>query len=127
MSTLSNLMAAVKNAVKSGKSEALIRPTSSICTEVLRIMQKKGYIGEFEVIDDGRGKVYKLKLPHTINNCGAISPRTPIKAREIERWEKRYLPAQEFGILLLSSSAGIITHEEAKKKGLGGKLVAFVY
>jgi small subunit ribosomal protein S8 len=127
MSTLSNLLSAVKNAVRVGKGEVLARPTSAICTQVLKIMQGRGYLGEFEIIDDGRGKVYRIKLPHTINNCGAISPRTPVKAGEVEKWEKRYLPAQGFGLLLITSSTGIITHEEAKKKRVGGKLVAFVY
>jgi small subunit ribosomal protein S8 len=127
MTTLSNMMVAVRNAAKAGKSEALIRPTSSLCTAVLQLMQKNGYIGEFETIDDNRGKVYKLKLPHTINECGAISPRTPVRVFEIEKWEKRYLPAQGFGVLMLSTSAGIVSHEEAKKKKIGGKLIAFVY
>ncbi len=127
MTTLSNMMATVKNAANSGKSEALVRPTSAVCTAVLQLMQKNGYVGEFETIDDGRGKVYRLKLPHTVNNCGAISPRTPVRVFEIEKWEKRYLPAQGFGILILTTSAGVITHEEAKKKKVGGKLIAFVY
>lgn len=125
--TLANLLSSVKNAAKVGKSELFAKPTSGISTQVLRIMQEKEYIQEFETIDDGRGKVYRIKLSHTINNCGAISPRTPIKAGDIEKWEKRYLPAQGFGALLITTSAGVITHEEAKKKKLGGKLVAYVY
>lgn len=125
--TLANLLSSVRNAVTVGKVEMFAMPTSGISTEVLRIMQSRGYIQEFEMIDDGRGKVYKIKLLHTINNCGAISPRTPVRVSELEKWEKRYLPAQGFGLLLLTTSAGILTHEEARKKGLGGKLVAFVY
>lgn len=125
--TLANMMSSIKNASAIGKDEVLVRQTSSICTEVLRLMQQRGYVGEFETIDDSRGKVYRIKLTHTINNCGAISPRTPIRAGKIEGWEKRYLPAQGFGMLVISSSKGLLTHEEAKKKGIGGKLVAFVY
>ncbi|MFH0961995.1 MAG: 30S ribosomal protein S8 [archaeon] len=125
--TLADLLSSVKNAVKVGKLEMFARPTSGISTEVLKIMQSRGYIQEFEMIDDGRGRVYRIKLLHTINSCGAISPRTPIGVADLEKWEKRYLPAQGFGLLLITTSAGVLTHEEAKKKGLGGKLVAFVY
>jgi len=125
--TLANMLSSVKNAVKVGKTEMFVRQTSGISTHVLKLMQEKGYVGEFETIDDGRGKVYKIKLSHTINNCGAISPRMPVKASELEKWEKRYLPAQGFGLLLVTTSAGVMTHIEAKKKHLGGKLIAFVY
>ena len=41
--------------------------------------------------------------------------------------EKRYLPAKDFGILIMSTSKGIMTHYDAKKKNLGGKLLSYCY
>lgn len=127
MDTLANLLINIKNCEMVGKTEVVSRPTSRLSTEVLKIMELHGYVGGYEIIDDGRGSVYKIKLVHKLNNCGSIKPRIPIRHSEIERWEKRYLPAQGFGIILLTSSKGIMTHQDAKKKGIGGKLLAFVY
>ncbi len=127
MDTLANLLINIKNCEKVGKTEIISRPISKVSTSVLKLMQEHGYIGEWEIIDDGRGSVYKITLVHRLNDCGPIKPRTPIRHNEIERWEKRYLPAQGFGIIILTSSKGIMTHQEAKKKGIGGKLLAFVY
>jgi small subunit ribosomal protein S8 len=50
-----------------------------------------------------------------------------LKTDEFEKWEKRFLPARGFGILLISTTKGIMTHEDAKKQHLGGKLLAYVY
>ncbi len=127
MDALTNLLITLKNNEAAAKGEVIARPTSKLATEVLRIMQRHGYVGEFEIIDDGKGQVYKVQLLHKVNNCGAIKPRFPVKNGEIQHYERRFLPAQSFGIIMLSSSKGLLTHDEAKKKGLGGRLIAFVY
>jgi small subunit ribosomal protein S8 len=90
-------------------------------------MQKNNFIGVFEFIDDGRSGKFKIELTNRINDCNVIKPRYPVKVDEFEKWEKRYLPARGFGILILSTNKGVMTHEEAKKKKLGGKLLAYVF
>ncbi len=45
----------------------------------------------------------------------------------MEKYESRYLPAQDFGVLILTTTKGVLSHTEAKKMGVGGKLLAFVY
>jgi small subunit ribosomal protein S8 len=93
----------------------------------LMIIKDHGYIKEFEYIENKRGGVVKIKLISKINNAKAIKPRFPCKNTEIEKFEKRFLPAKGFGILLISTPKGLMTNVEAKKKGLGGALIAYVY
>jgi SSU ribosomal protein S8P len=57
----------------------------------------------------------------------AIHPRYPVSYKELEKYEKRYLPASGFGILLVSTNKGIKTNEECKREKIGGVLVAVVY
>jgi small subunit ribosomal protein S8 len=90
-------------------------------------MQLNGYIGEFEFIDDGRSGKFKVQLFGRINKCGAIRPRYAVKADEFEEWEKRFLPARDIGILVVSTPHGVMSHKEAKEKRVGGRLLAFVY
>ena len=78
-------------------------------------------------MDDGKAGVFQVKLLGNINNCGVIKPRYPVKREELEKWESRYLPARDFGLLLLTTTKGIVSHAEAKKNGIGGKLLAYVY
>lgn len=124
---LNDAMSTIKNASSVGKSECLIRPSSKLIGRVLKVMQDKGYINQFEFIEDGKAGVFKVMLQGNINNCGVIKPRYAVKKVNMEQFEARYLPAQDFGVLILTTTDGVITHMEAKEKGVGGKLLAFVY
>lgn len=123
---LSDVLSAIKNADHVGKKEVIV-PTSKIVKEILIIFQKYQYIGNFEMIEDGRGNMFKIELFGKINNCGSIRPRFSTKVDVYEKWERRFLPASEVGLIIISTSSGIIAFEEAKEKGIGGKLLAFVY
>jgi small subunit ribosomal protein S8 len=125
--TLADALSVMKNAEHAGKKNALIKPASKLIGICLRILQANGYIGEFEFIDDGRTGKFKVQLLGRINRCGVIKPRSPVKAALIERTEKNYLPAINFGIIILSTSKGVMIHTEAKKHNIGGRLLAYVY
>jgi len=124
---VNDALVAIKNAEAVGKSEVVVKPTSKLLKGVLLLMQKKGYIGEFEDIEDKRGGKFRISLIHKINKCGVIKPRFPVKRGEYEKWEQRYLPARGFGLLVVSTSSGLMTHQESEEKGLGGRLIAYVY
>jgi small subunit ribosomal protein S8 len=124
--TLADVMSTIKNAEKVGKTECLT-PASSLVKEVLKIMQKEGYIGIFEFIDDGRSGKFKIKLKNRVNDCNVIKPRYSVKIDEFEKFEKRFLPARGFGILILSTTKGIMAHQEAKKQKIGGVLLAYAF
>ncbi len=66
-------------------------------------------------------------LAGQINDCGVIKPRYSVKTDDLEKFEARYLPAQDFGVLILTTTKGVLTHTQAKNGGVGGKLLAFVY
>lgn len=124
---LADALNAIKNAEMAGKREITIYPASKLLLRVLEIMQKHGYIKEFEFIDDGREGMVRVVLAGTVTKCGAIRPRYAVKKDEWVDWEKQYLPARGIGILIVSTPEGLMTHEEAKQKGLGGRLIAYVY
>jgi len=119
-------MSTIKNADRIGKIDC-ITPASKLVREVLKLMQKEGFIGIFEFIDDGKSGKFKIKLKNRVNDCNVIKPRYSVKVDDFEKWEKRFLPAKGFGILIVSSTKGIMTHEEAKNQHLGGKLLAYIF
>lgn len=127
MDVLSNGLTTILNNEVQNKRECVISPASKLLGKVLRVMQLHGYVGEFEFIDDGRTGKFKVQLLGRINKCGAIRPRYAIRVNEIEEWEKRFLPSREMGLLIVSTSQGVLSHREAKERGVGGRLLAFVY
>ncbi|KAL0418113.1 UNVERIFIED_CONTAM: 40S ribosomal protein S15a, partial [Sesamum radiatum] len=77
------------------------------------------YIGEFEYVDDHRAGKIVVELNGRLNKCGVISPRFDIGVKEIEPWTARLLPSRQFGYIVLTTSAGIMDHEEARRKNVG--------
>lgn len=117
----------VINAERVGKREAVIKPASRMIKRIFTIMNEHNYIGSFEEIDDGKGGILKINLLGNLNKCGVIKPRFSTKRDGFEKWEKRYLPAKDFGIIFVSTPKGVMTHIEAKEKCTGGKLIAYCY
>lgn len=124
---LNDIINIIKNASRIGRKEIETEPAARLIGRVLKVMQEYNYLRSFEVVDDNRGGKFKIVLSNTINNCGVIKPRLPVKRANLDKYEARYLPAQDFGILILSTTRGVMSHIEARKMGLGGRLIAYVY
>jgi ribosomal protein S8 len=100
--------------------EILLRQQSTIINLV-------GYIGEFEIVDDHRSGKIVVQLIGRINKTGVISPRFNVKQKDIETWINNLLPSRQFGYIVLTTSLGIMDHEEARRKKTGGKILGFFY
>ena len=124
---LAAVLAKINNAEKVGKKEVVITPASKMIKKVLSIMNEHNYVGSFEESEDGFIMVLKINLLGKINRCNVIKPRFPTKHNGFTKWEKRYLPAKDFGFIVVSTSQGVMTHSEAKEKQIGGKLLAYCY
>ena len=124
---LSNTMSAILNTEVAGKTKLSVKPTSKLIKAVLTLMQQHKYISGFQEVADGRGGYLEVALAGTINRCGAVKPRYSINKKNFEMFEKRYLPAKDFGMLIISTPKGVLSHAEAKKRALGGRLIAYCY
>ncbi len=111
----------IMNARKAGKKELEVSRISSFLINVLEIARKNDYL-------DFKKDKLRLKIQiKNLNNCRAVKPRFNVSGKEIEKYMRRYLPARNFGILLISTSQGLMTHEEALKNNIGGSLIAYFY
>ena len=127
MDPLADALTNIRNNERQVNGHCTISPASKLIGRVLSTMQKENYIGEFEFIDDNKAGKFEVELEGNINQCGVIKPRHAVKKDEFEKFEKRYLPAKNFGILIVSTPEGIMTHREAKERGIGGRLLAYMY
>ena len=123
---LADVFVTIKNAERIGKRSCIV-PSSKITKEILKIMQKKEYIGSFEFIEDSKNGKFKIELVGRINDCGVIRPRFKLKQDEFIMWEKRFLPSVNIGILFMTTSKGVVDHRQAEKNKIGGSLLGFVY
>ena len=127
LNVVSNLFTTLYNNETRRKKECLVSPSSKFASEILRVLQKYRFIGEFEQIDDNRMGKFRIQLLAKINKCGIITPRYNLKKDQYLNWERQFLPAYNVGLLLVSTSKGIMSHHDAQIQGLGGVLIGYVY
>ena len=127
LNVVSNLFTTLYNNEARRKKECLVSPSSKFASEILRVLQKYRFIGEFEQIDDNRMGKFRIQLLAKLNKCGIITPRYNLKKDEYLNWERQFLPAYNVGLLLVSTSKGIMSHHDAQIQGLGGVLIGYVY
>ncbi|MHA2251944.1 MAG: 30S ribosomal protein S8 [Candidatus Kariarchaeaceae archaeon] len=124
---LADALAKIRAYEDRGRKEVILQPTSNVVENVLATLQKAHYLGEVERIEDGRGGKFRVQLLGRINKCAVIRPRYPVKSKNMVKFEKQYLPAVGFGILVLTTPEGVMSQTEAHDKGIGGRLLAYVY
>ena len=124
---LANVMSHILNCEKKGKMECFVKPNSKLVQVLLTLLKQQNFIKNFTVVEEKRGGEIKVELMGNINKCGVIKPRFAVTKDAYEKFEKRYLPAVNFGILIVSTPKGVMIHKEAIEKSLGGTLLAYCY
>ncbi len=124
---LSNALSGIDNAESVGHLSHEVAPASNVIGSVLEVFYDRGYIAGFEFVEDGKAGTFEVELKGAINECGPVKPRYSVSADGFEKWEKRFLPARDFGALVVTTSEGIMSHYEARERGIGGQVIAYVY
>ncbi len=116
----------IKNNEYIGREECVVYSTKLV-KRLIDIMRENGYVDGYEEFDDRHAKRIRIRLSKRINNIGVVKPRHAIKRSTIIDYEQRYIPSKDFGILVISTPSGIITNREARERGIGGRLLAYMY
>jgi len=124
---LSNVLSQIHHYEKLGKKLLVTKDNNKVIKEVLKIMKEHRYVGAIEEVEDSKGNTLKIHLIKNINKTGVIKPRFGVDKDSFEKFEKQFLPSKDFGIIIVSTSKGMMTHKEAKKQKIGGKLISYCY
>lgn len=116
----------IKTNERIGRMQCTLYSTK-LLRAVLELMKKESYIKDYEEFTEKRIKYVRVYLSNTINSIGVIKPRYAVQNESIQKYESRYIPSKDFGILILTTPQGIITNKEAREKRIGGRLLAYVY
>src|SRR3989338_11328031 len=105
---LSNVLSHINNAERQGKRVVNTKSSNVFVRRVLSLLQDHLYLGSNEVVKDTRGNILLINLVGAINECGVVKPRFSVSSDGYEKFEKRFLPAKGFGILVVSTSKGLM-------------------
>lgn len=126
---IADMLTRIRNASMS-RHEIVDIPASNVKREMARILKEEGFIKSHEFIDDGKQGTIRLRLKYTpekacvINGLKRISkPGRRVYAR------KDQIPKVlgGFGIAILSTSCGLLTDKEARRKGVGGEVLCYIW
>lgn len=125
MDLLSNLLTSIRNAELAGHSR-LVVPFSKISAAVLDILKKEGYILDWSQTETDAKPTLEVSLPmpvarHNYKRVSTSGRRLYIKSDKIPR------VLRGLGIVILSTSKGVMTGKDARKLGLGGEVICEVY
>ncbi|MBC7326672.1 30S ribosomal protein S8 [bacterium] len=126
---IADMLTRIRNALRAEK-EVVVVPASKLKVEIARILRKEGYIHDFQFVDDGKQGLLKIYLKYTpegepvITGLKRVSKpggRVYVSKDEIPR------VLNGLGIAILSTSKGVLTDREARRLGVGGEVICYVW
>jgi small subunit ribosomal protein S8 len=126
MDRLAEAINVIKTHERMGRDECVVNSTR-LLKSVLKTLKDESYIKDFEEFKDGKFMKIRVMLSNRINAMGVVKPRYAIQKDTIQKYESRYIPSKDFGILVISTPKGLMTNREARQKMTGGRLVLYVY
>ena len=119
---VSDALNRIMNAKLAGQRNITLKHHSKFLQNILAIGKLKGYIVEYSTSPKGLFVEFGK-----LNKCKAVKPRYIVKVNDIDKYIRRYLPARGIGTIVVSTSKGLVTHQTALDKKIGGSIIAYFY
>jgi len=126
---IADMLTRIRNA-NSVYHDKVEMPASKIKQAVMQILKEEGFVKDFELIKDSKQGVLRVSLKYGPNREKVIAGIKRISKPGLRVYAKKdQLPRVlgGLGIALVSTSQGIMTDKQARKNGLGGEVLAFVW
>lgn len=121
---ISDLLTRIRNAA-SAHHETVTIPHSKLKEQILKVMQEKGFIREFETIEEGKQKLLEVVLFEnrklTLKRISSPGQRLYTKNVDLKSVKSG------LGLTIVSTSQGVMSNLEAKRKHLGGELICEIF
>jgi small subunit ribosomal protein S15Ae len=118
---ISDVLNEMMNAKRAKKESLVITKSNKLLMKIIEIMKQYGYV-EYELKE---GKI-SINIKN-MNECKSVKPRYSVNKKNIEKYIRRFLPARNFGYVVISTSKGLMTHQEAQENKVGGSIIAYFY
>ncbi|MBO8129563.1 MAG: 30S ribosomal protein S8 [Peptococcaceae bacterium] len=105
-------------------------PASNTKKAIARLLKEEGYIKDYEVVDDGKQGILRIYLKYGDNKERVITGLKRISKPGLRVYAKKDEVPRVLGglgIAILSTSRGIITDREARKLGVGGEVLCYIW
>ena len=127
--TIADMLTRIRNA-NSAKHPTVDVPASNMKKQIAQILVDEGYIKNFKVIDDDKQGVIRITLKYTENKSQVITGLRRVSKPGLRIYSNsKDMPKvmKGLGIVIVSTSRGIITDREEHNNNVGGEVLAFVW
>ncbi|OAY27167.1 40S ribosomal protein S15a-5 [Manihot esculenta] len=124
---LNDALRAIVNAERRGKASVELQPISTVMSSFLKIMKDRGYIKNFQVYDPQRVGRITVELQGRVKDCRALTYRQDIKAKDLEAYRLRMLPTHQYGYVVITTPDGVLDHEAAISRNVGGQVLGYFH
>jgi len=127
--TIADMLTRIRNALIA-KHDSVDIPASTMKKAIAQILVEEGYVKSFEIIADGEKKTIRIQLKY-----GPNKQRVIVGIKRISRPGLRVFARKDempkvlggLGVAIVSTSRGVMTDREARKQGVGGEVLAYVW
>jgi small subunit ribosomal protein S8 len=126
---IADMLTRIRNAVKA-RHESVEMPSSKLKVEIAKILKREGYIEDYEVVAANPQDILRIQLRYTADKRGVIHGLRRISKPGLRVYVKKdEIPKVlgGLGIAIISTSRGLMTDKEARKAGLGGEVICYVW
>jgi len=123
------MLTRIRNAT-TARHDSVVMPVSKIKVAIARILKNEGYIRDYEVIEEGHQKLLKIYLSYHGKKESLVSGIRRVSKPGLRVYVgKREIPRVYggLGIAILSTPQGVMTGQEAWRRGLGGEVLCYVW
>ena len=127
--SIADMLTRIRNA-NSAKHATVLIPASNIKKSIAQILVDEGYIKSFKVIEDGKQGVIEIALKYGPNKSQVITGLRRVSKpglRIYSNCEDMPKVQNGLGIVILSTSKGIMTDKDARKANVGGEVLAYIW
>jgi len=126
---IADMLTRIRNAANS-KHQTVDIPASNLKKQIAKILLDEGYIKDFIEIDDKKQGIIRITLKYVDNKKSVITGIKRISKPGLRVYaQKDNIPKVlgGLGIAIISTSQGVMTDKAARKLGIGGEILAFVW
>lgn len=126
---VSDMLTRIRNAALAHRDHALI-PASKLKLEVAKILKAQGYIQKYDLVDDKRHGQIRIHLRYSQHREPVITGLRRISRPGMRVYvNKDRIPRVlgGLGVAVLSTSQGVLTDREARRRGIGGEVLCYVW
>lgn len=110
--------------------DELEMPSSNIRENIARVLTEEGYIADYEVVSDGPQPTLRIRMKYGPNKQRPLQGLTRVSKPGLRVYVKKHEVPRVLGglgIALVSTSRGMLTDQQARRQGVGGELIAYVW